>query len=204
MLILDFEANHDEKGAITAPEIIEWPCIAIDTKDLSIHSTFHHFIQPLRNSKLSPSISKLTGITQSQIDKAQTIDKIVAKWNKWISSNFKLDSACVVTCGNWDIQEAWESQKTIMKIWQEIEEKELLNPLLFDKFINIKEIFTKNYGIRKKTEGMKAMMGYFGIEMGEGERHHSGISDARNIVKIVLEMLSDGKVLEVTSSKRVE
>ena len=63
-----------------------------------------------------------------------------------------------------------------------------------ERVINIKKDFQKKYGY-KNAKGMAKMLGALRISL-EG-RHHSGIDDSGNILKIAKRMVDDGWVPEV-------
>lgn len=63
-----------------------------------------------------------------------------------------------------------------------------------DRVINIKKAFQKQYGY-KQAKGMAKMLG--ALKMNLVGRHHSGIDDCVNILRIVERMVEDGWVPEV-------
>ena len=62
-------------------------------------------------------------------------------------------------------------------------------PPPFDQWINVKKSFQVLYGMRH-AKGMEGMLRRAGMEL-EG-RHHSGIDDCKNILRIVQRMRADG------------
>ena len=199
LVVLDFEATCEKNVRITPQEIIEWPAMIIDTATFKIlHSkTFHYYIKPEHNPKLSSFCTELTGITQAMIDingSQNTIESVVAAWNKWCFDNDLLPksknepNACVVTCGDWDLKSMWSQQRKLSKC---------SDAALFHSWINIKSIFKQNEtkiegrgSIGKRVGGMMAMLNFLNIEH-EGQ-HHSGIDDVKNICKIVQHLLMKG------------
>ena len=77
ILVLDFEATCDDKEKISQ-EIIEFPILMVDTKFFEIQSTFHQYVEPQINKKLSEFCTNLTGITNDMVtgkpNLAQTIE----------------------------------------------------------------------------------------------------------------------------------
>jgi len=63
-----------------------------------------------------------------------------------------------------------------------------------ERVINIKTVFKKKYGY-KNAKGMAKMLG--ALKMGLEGRHHSGIDDCGNILRITKRMVDDGWVPEV-------
>ena len=70
----------------------------------------------------------------------------------------------------------------------------LLSTHFQQRVINIKMAFRKKYGY-KNAKGMAEMLGALNMDL-EG-RHHSGIDDCGNILRIVKRMVDDGWVPEV-------
>ena len=62
-------------------------------------------------------------------------------------------------------------------------------PAPFDRWINIKRSYQRLYGLRN-AKGMDGMLHHARMTL-EG-RHHSGIDDCRNILRLVQHMLADG------------
>ncbi len=68
LLILDFEATCDVKKGNNKPqEIIEFPCLKLDSRTLEIEGAFHQYVSPTAHPKLSKFCTELTGITQVEI-----------------------------------------------------------------------------------------------------------------------------------------
>lgn len=70
----------------------------------------------------------------------------------------------------------------------------LLSTHFQQRLINIKTAFQAKYGY-KKGKGMAEMLGALRMDL-EG-RHHSGIDDCGNILRIAKRMVDDGWVPEV-------
>lgn len=59
----------------------------------------------------------------------------------------------------------------------------------YNRWINVKKSFQYHYGLKYAT-GMAGMLKRAGMEL-EG-RHHSGIDDSKNILRLVQQMREDG------------
>lgn len=59
----------------------------------------------------------------------------------------------------------------------------------YNRYINVKDAFRLHYKLRYQ-QGMLHMLRRLKLEL-EG-RHHSGIDDCKNILRIVKQMLADG------------
>ena len=185
LCVLDFEATcAKDRGSFKPIEIIEWPCIIIDTKTKGIRENiFHYYVKPTANPILTDFCTELTGITQSMVNDGISINACVNNWNKWCYNEGLLDEpSCIVTCGDWDLNVMWEKQYK--------QDVSLGTPALFHSWINIKHVFEFVYDI--KARGMMGMLKEMNLE--HVGRHHSGIDDCKNIANIVVTMLKNNVV----------
>jgi ERI1 exoribonuclease 3 len=101
----------------------------------------------------------------------------------------------LVVLGDWDlktmlpVQLAREAAGAVHP--GDISDMSLSQPL--QRWINIKKGFARHYKLKdRRGKGMAGMLSYLSMEL-EG-RHHSGIDDCRNILRIVMRMKEDGWV----------
>eukprot|EP01084_Bolivina_argentea_P308139 532735_1 len=196
LVVLDFENTFDEHTKpFVGTELIEWPAIIIDIEKEIIYDSpkdyFHYYIKPKINPKLSKLCIETCGITQSMVDNGISIEYALDLWNKWCYNNdllpdikTGLPKACIVTCGDWDLQTMWTHQFKICSFGY------YENAMLFHSWINIKKIFKYMFH-QKKFMGMMRMLNYLNIKH-EG-KHHSGIDDVKNICKIVIMLYNKDK-----------
>lgn len=102
-------------------------------------------------------------------------------------------SYAFLTCGEWDLKTMLPAQLAIS--FPTASSEYALAP--FASRINIKKAFGKHYHLRNPS-GMAGMLKKLGLEL-EG-RHHSGIDDCRNILRIVRKMKDAGWVPMVQGS----
>jgi DNA polymerase III epsilon subunit-like protein len=83
-LVVDFECTCEEDSPADHPyEIIEFPVIVVHKgKEIG---TFHEFVRPTHNTTLSSFCTKLTGITQDTVDKADTFDIVFARFQQFLT-----------------------------------------------------------------------------------------------------------------------
>ena len=122
------------------------------------------------NPELSDFCKELTSIKQINIDKANSFEKVIDEFKKWISQEEKEFLLC-----------SWGFYDKI----QLIKDCELhnLESKWVKKHISIKHQFAKFKNI--KPLGMATALKMEGLTL-EGT-HHRGIDDARNIAKIFLQ-----------------
>lgn len=156
--MLDFEATCIKNQKIQpCPEIIEFPVIMIDTKSLKKVGTFHHYIMPKYNPKLSDFCTELTGITQERIANGIHIESALVEFDIWLKSFplLKEGNFVFVTCGDWDLG-------TCLKL--EANTKGLKLREYFKRYINIKNYFFKVVPVKEKVTGMMDMLRVLDIE----------------------------------------
>ena len=183
LLILDFEANCVEDGKLECQEIIEFPVVPIDVKNLKIleDKIFHYYVKPTIVPKITDFCTSLTGITQAQVDQGTEITEVIKRLEQFMSDNgFTYENSTIVSCGKWDLNTCLKS---------EAEYKKLILPDYLKKYINIRGVWMTTF-FKSSAPGLKGMLGSLHLAM-DG-RHHSGIDDTRNTAKIAVELLRRG------------
>jgi 3'-5' exoribonuclease 1 len=187
--VLDFEATcwKDKSGPGFEHEIIEFPSVLINydenTGKITKLGEFQEFCNPKLNKTLSDFCTELTGITQDQVDKADSFLNVFKRHFQWLVEtvpDFHNQKVYILTYGNWDLANVIKLE---FKRWNI---KSV--PAIYKQFINIKTEAAKFYHCRKM--GMDGLLKYLGMEL--IGRHHSGISDTRNITNIFQRMVEDG------------
>ena len=103
-LVLDFEANCQKGVRLDPQEIIEFPCLMVDTQTFRVVSTFHEYIKPVGVPNLTHFCTELTGITQDMVATKDTFPEVLSKFQLWYSDNsLTLENSSFVTCGLWDL-----------------------------------------------------------------------------------------------------
>ena len=199
LLVVDFEATCLEvPDSQHNNEIIEFPVVAIDCGGSTSTTTennplpprviaeFHSYVKPVINPLLNEFTTKLTGITQEQVDAAPPLQEVIYKFSEWYQSTFLSNSnisSCLCTDGSHDVREfvfrcSVLTQRTQWPV----------TPSFF-RWIDIKETFSNFLNIPYQGN-ITTMLDILGMTF-EG-RPHSGIDDARNLSKIVIALLEKG------------
>jgi len=175
-LVMDFEATCELDDRKWLNEIIEFPAVLLDAATLDTVAEFREFVRPTERPQLSAFCSDLTGIQQADVDSADTLACVLARFGKWLASSCVTGAALPVTCGDWDLQQM---------LRKETGRKRLEYPSTLRIWCNIKVSFFQATG--QKAGGMKGMLDVLGLPL--VGRHHSGIDDARNIARILVELV---------------
>jgi len=221
LLILDFEATCGESEfPRDQMEVIEFPTIVYDLQEKKEAGRFHEYVKPVIRPQLTEFCTELTGITQvspfrvshlhvqghpSTLHKQETVDNAETfppVWDRFKAflkdQNLWEDPStyAFVTCGAWDLRTMLPQQLSQIISTNATAESDdrLLVTHFQERVINIKTAFREKYGY-KHAKGMAKMLGALNIRL--VGRHHSGIDDCGNILRIVKRMVDDGWVPEV-------
>jgi inhibitor of KinA sporulation pathway (predicted exonuclease) len=178
-LVIDFEATCQKKGKWPLQEIIEFPCIIIDSVSGETIDIFHQYVRPIKNPILSDFCTELTGIKQETVDKANEFTEVFKDFVQWLQLNeLQLDEVIPICCGEWDFKICFPKQASIsgMKV-----------PGFLKRWINIKKVVAKY--TNTSVGGMSEMLRV--CELEKLGRHHSGIDDTKNIARCVQKIVID-------------
>jgi len=87
LCVLDFECTCDEGVQPMPQEIIEFPVVIINTKTLQVEDTFHSYVRPVINPRLSRFCRQLTGIQQSCVNFASPLWEVLAQFDRWLQGH---------------------------------------------------------------------------------------------------------------------
>ncbi|XP_043916875.1 3'-5' exoribonuclease 1 [Protopterus annectens] len=187
--VIDFEATCEENNPNDfLHEIIEFPIVLINTRTLEVEDTFQKYVKPEVNIQLSTFCTRLTGITQDIVDKADTFPQVLQNVIDWMKSKdlgttYKY---AILTDGSWDMSKFLNVQCRISRIKY---------PLFAKQWINIRKSYVNFYKVPRSSTKLESMLEKLGMEY-EG-RPHCGLDDSKNIARIAIRMLQDGCELRV-------
>jgi len=170
-IIFDLEATcwETEKEAHgKVQEIIEIGAVKMD-EDGEVIGTFSEFIRPVAHSQLSAFCTKLTTITQVDVNRAEKFPEVIEKFKTWIG----LD----------------DDEEYLLCSWGFFDQRALARNCVYHQLdaewtkshINLKEQYPKIVGTYRSI-GLKRAVEAEGFEW-DGI-HHRGISDAINLAKV--------------------
>jgi len=197
IVVIDYEATCEEaKPPGFKHEIIEFPAVLINTQSRKIISEFQSYVHPVLNPKLSKFCTRLTGISQEQVDNAPKFPEVLNQFESWLKENnlvYEGDTSrsfAIATDGPWDMGR--------FLLHQCHDSKQPL-PEWAKKWINIKKSYCNFY--RTKRLPLNQMLENLGLHF-EG-RPHCGMDDSRNIGRIAIHLLSDGCNLRLNEKVRL-
>ena len=177
-LVVDLEATCNKPDGGSLPrrekEIIEIGAVLLDEHGNTL-KTFQAFVKPVLHPTLSDFCIKLTGISQEDVDNAETFpvvfprflnemwadDTVFCSWGKYDLNQFRIDFE--------------RHHEALKKMGIET------FPFPEERFMNLKKIFARIRRLSKPT-GVKKAIKLLGLQF-QG-RLHRGIDDAKNIARI--------------------
>lgn len=170
ILIVDLEATccNDHSIPKKEREIIEIGALIYDRKFNKITGDFQSYVRPVRHATLTEFCSRLTGIDQIQVDKADTFPGVFYSFSSW----------------------AQQYGDLLFMHWGSYDRKALIADCHFHKIeytlpgtsIDFKKLFYLEMNLGKRA-GLNETLQKAGLQF-EG-KPHSAISDARNMARLV-------------------
>lgn len=158
---------------------------------MMIKDIFHSYVRPTKNPVLTEFCTKLTGITQQQVDSANTLNYVLKAIEFFLKPYFNSKFSVLNDCSS-DMKHF---------LFKETQYKKIDLPDYFKMFINLKKIFPICENNNKPVRDINQMLKVFKLDfLG---RKHSGLADTKNIARIVLELLQRGYLFTKTHTESV-
>lgn len=155
-------------------EIIEIGAYRINSY-AEVEDTFARFVLPKVNSILSPFCKQLTGISQEQVNRGKSFDKVIQDFQDW--ALIGEEDYTLISWGNQD-----------QKLFQNDCKLHRVDHTWADGVVNLKDDYIRLHKMLKPL-GLKAAVEREGYEF-TGEQHRA-ISDAENLAKIFIKYFSE-------------
>jgi 3'-5' exoribonuclease 1 len=170
-LVIDLEATCDNGGLVPKREmeIIEIGAVLVSGESHAPVSEFQSFIRPVRHPVLTPFCTRLTSITQADVDAAPAFPEVFGRLTRWIYSHPAPHVFC--SWGDYD-RTQFEQDCRFHNVPYALPHRHL----------NLKRAFSERRGIGKKL-GMAGALAQAGLPL--TGTHHRGIDDARNIARLL-------------------
>lgn len=205
LLIIDFEATCEEKNPAGYPhEIIEFPAVLISCENVDrpeIIDVFHSYVKPVINPTLSEFCKALTGIEQNTVDAADTFDKVLHSFEKWMQQRGMglSKTFMIVTDGPFDMGRF---------MYLQCQQSGIEFPACLRHWANLRKVFinfykesfyafnnNQNQQNTQRLPGLQTMLAKLDMDF-EGHPH-CGLDDAKNIARIVVRLLKDKAVIRI-------
>ncbi|KAL0486969.1 exoribonuclease [Acrasis kona] len=201
LCVIDFEATCDDYNVNHGDqlqEIIEFPAVLLDTEVLKVVDTFQVFIKPEVEPILTDFCKNLTGITQDQIDNGINLLDAMKRFDDWLHVTHSVISTglernfAIATDGPWDIKNMLFNdckRKNILDYFHDVK--------YYSEWVNVRRMYKSEYG---RAGGITSQLQ--GLNMTFEGKEHCGLDDAKNIARIVIKMITDGKVFKLNDRLR--
>ena len=206
LLVIDFEATCEEKNPAGYPhEIIEFPAVLVSCENVDrpeIIDVFHSYVKPVINPTLSEFCKGLTGIEQNTVDAADTFDKVLHAFEKWMQQHSMglSKTFMIVTDGPFDMGRF---------MYLQCQQSGIEFPGYLAHWANLRKVFINFYkesfysynnnqnqqNSSQKLPGLQTMLTKLDMDF-EGHPH-CGLDDAKNIARIVVRLLKDKAVIRI-------
>lgn len=177
-IILDLEASCWQNEGITREqEVIELAACMVNSYG-DLVKKFNRIVKPVIHPRLSQYCKQLTGISQSDVDKAKEYDSVIYDFLEW--SDWEAEPLDVFTWGNKDYELICNMNKYYKM------ESDWCKP-----FTDMKYAYAKLMNLNKPVGLDKALLAE-GFEF-EGERHRA-LPDAYNLSKLFVKYIEEWTV----------
>eukprot|EP01087_Luapelamoeba_hula_P014995 TRINITY_DN4446_c2_g1_i1.p1 TRINITY_DN4446_c2_g1~~TRINITY_DN4446_c2_g1_i1.p1 ORF type:complete len:434 (+),score=109.03 TRINITY_DN4446_c2_g1_i1:260-1561(+) len=206
-VVLDLEATCDKNfnQDFGPQEVIEFSAVLLDARTQRIEDKFQMYVRPLIHPTLTGFCTKLTGITQSQVDEGHTLEHTLACFHNWLvkhglvvlnngaigedrSTCYTRHKFAFVTWTDWDLQTMLEQQCTACAIPK---------APYYDCWINLKALYYECYRVRGHCNLQQAVER---CKLKWEGREHSGIDDCVNTANVLNCLLNHGAVVTETTT----
>jgi inhibitor of KinA sporulation pathway (predicted exonuclease) len=169
-LVVDLEATCDDQDSIprAESEIIEIGAVVVDPAALVPLAEFQTFVRPQRHPRLTPFCTRLTSITQAQVDNAPRFPEALARLDEFIRPHRPVRFC---SWGDYDRNQLSRDAA-----------RHGVRLPLGQEHVNLKEAFRRAAGDAKKL-GTGQALTRVGLRF-EGTAHR-GIDDARDIAHLL-------------------
>lgn len=143
ILVYDFECNCSEnRNELKFNEIIEFPCVIIDVKQMKVIAEFHQYVKMTEESEVTPFCTELTGITnemsmgkdENNKFKNKNLNNVLKDFHRFLEQNDIFKSEFVLmSCGDFD-------GRTLAR---EANHKNFVLLNYFKRWINLKKVFPR-------------------------------------------------------------
>lgn len=174
--LIDLEATCDEpQFDRDQMEIIEIGACLVD-QDLKIISEFQTYIKPVVHPQLSAFCTKLTTITQSDVDTAPEFAEAMTALDTWLeqcASSF----GPVAGWGSWGAYDKKQFDRNAALL-------NLPAPGISQRnHLNVKQVYADALGLKRHSPGLGKALRYENLQF-VGTAHR-GIDDAKNIAQLL-------------------
>jgi len=184
LVVVDFECTCEDQEEPFLHEIIEFPAVLLDLKTRREARHFHAFVRPTERPVLSDFCTRLTGIDQATVDKAETLDRVLVEFDAWLDEfageDYVLAADCQSDLRHFLLPECRRKKIRVRDAWR--------------SWVDIGRHLMVHFDLRRPGN-LQMKLAKVGLAF-EGTPHR-GLDDARNIGRLALALQARGVSLTV-------
>ena len=184
LVVVDFECTCEDQEEPFLHEIIEFPAVLLDLRTGREVRHFHAFVKPTERPVLSDFCSRLTGIDQATVDKAEPLDRVLVRFGAWLDEfageDYSLAADCQSDLRHFLLPECRRKKIRVRDAWR--------------CWVDIGRHLMVHFDLRRPGN-LQMKLAKVGLVF-EGTPHR-GIDDARNIGRLALALQERGVSLVI-------
>ena len=184
LVVVDFECTCEDQEEPFLHEIIEFPAVLLDLHSRREVRHFHAFVRPTERPVLSEFCSRLTGIDQATVDKAEPLDRVLVKFGAWldefVGEDYSLAADCQSDLRHFLLAECRRKKIRVRDAWR--------------RWVDLGRHLMVHFDLRRPGN-LQMKLARVGLTF-DGTPHR-GLDDARNIGRLALALQARGVSLTV-------
>ena len=184
LVVVDFECTCEDQEEPFLHEIIEFPAVLLDLKTGREVRHFHAFVRPTEKPVLSAFCTRLTGIDQATVDKAETLDRVLVEFGAWLDEfageDYSLAADCQSDLRHFLLPECRRKKIRVRDAWR--------------AWVDIGRHLMVHFDLRRPGN-LQMKLAKVGLTF-HGTPHR-GLDDARNIGRLALALQERGVSLVI-------
>ena len=190
LAVIDLECTCDEPTNPSPQEIVELPVVLLDLRTLALGASWRTYVKPTEHPTLSEFCTRLTGITQEQVDGGVPLAAALASLDSFVQAHVPSGSTLLcATWSDWDLQHMLASEAR----WRRLQ-----LPTYLQSWCDLRSVFRTQYP--RAQGGLEEACATAGVPW--VGRAHSGLDDATNTARLAVHCCLRGAVLGVTGGFR--
>ena len=184
LVVVDFECTCEDQEEPFLHEIIEFPAVLLDLKTGREVRHFHAFVRPTEKPVLSEFCTRLTGIDQATVDRAEPLDRVLVKFCDWLDElageDYALAADCQSDLRHFLLPECRRKKIRVRDAWR--------------VWVDIGRHLMVHFDLRRPGN-LQMKLARVGLTF-DGTPHR-GLDDARNIGRLALALQERGVSLTI-------
>ena len=186
-VVIDFHCTCDNLQSNYEHEIIQLCCTVVDSSTLQTER-WKSFVRPLINTTITKFASSITGVTQTDVNSAETLSSVMCDFHCWLEKNNFLSSSVFASDNSADFGKFYWNHA--------VEKQQRIDSSKYPKmkqWIDITGLYGRHIGTTK-PQSLKKMM--IGLSVSAIEKYDHSLCAADCLISL----FTRGVVAEVVST----